>query len=315
MKILILGSGGPFGTNLARFCLSQGIEVMGITRTQKPECFSLGIQYPIHYYHLGYEQDYALKVIANFNPDYIVNFAAQGEAAACWNEDNWRYYQTNCTDLVRLVSRVSGHFIQIGSSEVYGPVAYPVCETHPINPTSPYAVSKAAFDLHLIAMHHSNGLPVIVMRPSNCFSPGQQLHRIIPKTLLTALKGGKLPLHGGGIARKSYLHATDLSRAILTVIQSGSIGEVYNVGPDDPTPIREIVERCLAVIKVSWDSVVQIAPERIGQDSCYWLNSSKIKALGWKQSIEWDQGLNSMVDWIRNYPELLSMPTDFVMRA
>ena len=314
---MILGAGGVFGTNLAAYLLSQGHTVEGIGRSpKKPTCFSLGVNYPYHSYHLTYEQEYVVPLIWRFRPDAIVNFAAQGEGAASWGKDNWRYFDTNCTALVRLVSQLEGlRFIQIGSSEVYGSVNKAVSEDLPTYPSTPYAASKLAFDHHLVAMHKVMGTSMNVIRPSNCYAPGQQLHRIIPKTLIYGLTGRKVPLHGGGVARKSYLHATDLSRAILTVIEKGKIGEIYNVGPDNPTAIRAVVHKCAQAIGRTLEDLADIAPERTGQDSCYHLDSSKIKTLGWHQTIGWTQGLDGMVKWIKDYPELLTMPTDFKIRA
>ena len=317
MRICVLGAGGVFGINLAQYLLQMGHYVMGIGRSPKKQpCFSLGVNFPYHSYHLTYEHEYAVREIWRFRPDVVVNFAAQGEGAASFGKDNWRYYETNCLGLVRLVSQLEGlRFIHIGSSEVYGSVKEPVSEDSPTNPSTPYSASKLAFDHHLGAMHHVMKIPMNIIRPSNCYAPGQQLHRIIPKTLIYGLSGRRVPLHGGGVAKKSYLHATDLSRAILTVIESGRVGEIYNVGPDEPTSIRKVVELCAESVGRSFESLVEEAPERTGQDSTYWLNSDKIKALGWKQEIGWKDGLQDMVKWVRTYPELLTMPTDFVMRA
>ena len=316
MKILILGSGGVFGQNLAQYAMAYGHTVWGIGRSpQKAECFTLGIKYPYYPYHIAYELDYVLDVVRKFTPDVIVNFAAQGEGAASWSKDNWRFYNTNCVALVRLVANIDCPFIQVGSSEVYGSVNTPVNEQALTNPSSPYAVSKLAFDQHLLLMHRTKGLPYKVIRPSNCYAPGQQLHRIIPKALLCGLYRRPLELHGGGVARKSYLHARDLSSAILMVHEKGSYGQVYNVGPDDPTSIKEVVGMCLQEAGGSWDELVKVTSERTGQDSCYWLNSDKIKALGWRQTIDWKEGLASMMDWLITYPELKHYPTDFVMRA
>ena len=321
MKFCVLGAGGCFGTNLAAYLLAQGHEVMGIGRSpKKPECFSLGVDYPYHSYHITYEHDYVRREIKRFQPQVIVNFAAQGEGAASFGSDNWRFYETNCVGLVKLVSRLEDNhgierFIQIGTSELYGSVTSPAPETAPIVPTSPYAASKAAFDLHLVAMHKATGFPTNIIRPSNCYCPGQQLHRIIPKTLISGLTGRQVPLHGGGVARKSYLHATDLSRAILRVVEAGGVGEIYNVGPDEPTSIREVVEHCAFMLGVTFEDLVVEAPERTGQDSTYWLDSTKIKALGWRQEIDWAEGLADMLRWIRDYEELLTMPTEFRMRA
>ena len=317
LKICILGAGGVFGTNLAAYLLSQGHEVMGIGRSpRKPKCFSLGVDYPYYSYHLTYEQDYAAPLIWRFRPDAIVNFAAQGEGAASWGKDNWRYYETNCVGLVRLMSQLEGlRFIQIGSSEVYGSVNNAVSEDSPTYPTTPYAASKLGFDHHLLAMHKVMGIPMNIIRPSNCYAPGQQLHRIIPKALIYGLTGRKLPLHGGGVARKSYLHATDLSKAILTVIEKGALGEIYNVGPDNTTAIKGVVHKCANALGLRFEELVELAPERTGQDSCYWLDSSKVKVLGWRQTIGWKDGLIGMVAWLKNYPDLLKLPTDFTMRA
>ena len=316
MRIFCLGAGGCFGQNFAQYAINEGHRVIGIGRSpKKSKCFSLGIDFPYYPCHIAFELDYILEKVRYFKPDVIVNYAAQGEGAASWGKDNWRFYNTNCTALVKLVSNLDCHFIQIGSSEVYGSVEGPVGEQALTNPSSPYAVSKLAFDQHLLLMHRVKGLPVNVIRPSNAFCPGQQLHRIIPKAILSGLTKRKLALHGGGKARKSYLHATDLSRAVLTVIKRGLGGEVYNVGPDTPDSIESVVRRCIEATGALFSEVVEMAPERMGQDSTYWLDSSKIKALGWKQEIGWGEGLVDMLRWVKAYPELTELSTEFQMRA
>ena len=316
MKILILGAGGCFGQNLADYAIKEGHRVIGIGRSpKKPKCFSLGIEFPYYPYHIAFELDYILEKVRYFKPDVIVNYAAQGEGAASWGKDNWRFYNTNVTALVKLVANIDCHFIQIGSSEVYGSVNTPVNEQALTNPTSPYSVSKLAFDQHLVAMHHIKGLPMNIIRPSNCIVEGQQLHRIVPKSLISALTRRKIPLHGGGVARKSYLHATDLSRAVMTVIKSGGMGEIYNVGPDKPTAIADLVRMCLIASGGSWDELVEVSPERTGQDSCYSISSEKVKALGWRQEISLPDGIELVLKWVKAYPELLEMDTSFVMRA
>lgn len=315
MRVCVLGAGGVFGQNFADFAFKQGIPVLGIGRShRKQSCFSLGTAFLYKPYHLTYELDYVMAEINKFKPDVVVNFAAQGEGAASFGADNWRFYHTNCTSLVKLVAQLNCRFVQIGSSEVYGSVNKPVTEDAPVVPTTPYSASKAAFDFHLIAMHKFKGFPMNIIRPSNCYAPGQQLHRIIPKTLISGVVGRRVPLHGGGVARKSYLHAADLSDAILRVI-GGPIGEVYNVGPDEPTSIREVVERCAKVLNKSFTDLVELAPERTGQDSTYWLDSTKIKRLGWRQAITWDLGLLDMLSWVERYPELQTLSTEFQMRA
>jgi nucleoside-diphosphate-sugar epimerase len=93
------------------------------------------------------------------------------------------------------------------------------------------------------------------------------------------------------------------------------LGETYNVGPDQPTSIREVVRLCIEATGASFEEVVEIVAERTGQDSCYWLDSSKLKALGWKQEISLPEGIRMVLDWVKSYPELLEMDTSYFMRA
>ncbi len=308
-KFIILGAGGCFGTNTAKFLLEKNQEVIGIGRGQKKaEPFSLGVDYPYYAYHIHYELDYVMELLDREKPDVIVNYAAQGEGAASFNpKDYWRFYETNTLGLVKLVGALQQRFypkrfIHIGTSELYGAVTAPSKETDSFQPTSPYAASKAAFDLHLMAVSKVQGFPMNILRPSNAYCPGQQLHRVIPKAVLYGLTGKKLPLHGGGKAEKSYIHADDLSRAIYLTASGAPLGKVYNVGPQKPTSIKEVVERVAGVLGMRFEDLCELAPDRTGQDSRYWLDSSEIqKELDWKPLVNWDEGLAGMVEWGRKY--------------
>ncbi len=323
MKIAILGAGGCFGNWTAKHFLNLGCEVIGIGRSlRKPECFSLGVEYPYYSYLVGPDNEFILDYLDKEKPEVIINFAAQGEGAASFSpRKNQKYfYLTNSVALVDLVANLAEkdylkRFIQIGTSELYGSVESPSKETDPIVPTSPYAASKAAFDLHLQAISKVQGFPMNIVRPSNCYCPGQQLHRIIPKALIYGVTGQKLPLHGGGKAEKSYLHGTDLNKALELVINKAPLGETYNVGPSRPTSIKEVVQRCADALEIDFKDLCEMAPDREGQDSKYWLDSTKINQLGWTQEIGWGQGLDEMLEWVEKYPELYKLPTDFRMRA
>lgn len=322
MKICIFGAGGCFGTACAKYFLAQGHAVIGVGRSaRKSEAFSLGIDYPYHTYSIGIDNEFILDLLDVEKPDIIINFAAQGEGAASFTHKHQKYfYLTNIVALVELVEHLAQrdwlkHFIQIGTSELYGSVRGASKESDPIVPTSPYAVSKAAFDLHLQAISRVQGFPMNIVRPSNCYVPGQQLHRIIPKTLIYGMNGRKIPLHGGGVAQKSYLHANDLSCAIDIVLHEGVLGETYNVGPLLPTSIKEVVERCADILNKPFADICELAPERAGQDSRYWLDSTRIRNLGWAPKVAWEEGLLEMKNWVRTYPELLGMNTEFRMRA
>lgn len=328
----ILGGGGCFGLNTSRYILLAELSarVVGIGRSpMRSAPFSMGIEdnprYEYHAFHIGHEIEFVLELLDNIQPDVIINYAAQGEGAASWRR-SWRFFDTNAVALSRLYEELSGRhwfnptglFIHIGTSELYGSVTEPAAEDAPVRPSSPYAVSKAAFDAYITAMVSAGrGVDTCILRPSNCYCPGQQLHRIIPRSVVSGLAGRRVPLHGGGRAQKSYIHATDLSAAIYMVVNATSRRLIYNVGPPSPISIRSLAESCADAVGVKFEDLYDIVDDRPGQDACYWLDSLAIREdLGWKPTIELTDGLTSMVDWARIYlDELRRLPTDYQLRA
>jgi len=327
---VILGGGGSFGIHTAFYLLQNAKpkRVVGIGRNLlRPEPFSLGIDQQPGYeylaYHVTYELDLLLEQLDRIRPEVIVNFAAQGEGAVSW-KNSWRFFETNSMALARLCEELMKperkwleRFIQIGTSEMYGSVSHAAKEDEPIKPSSPYAASKVAFDMHLMSIHKFLKFPMNIIRPSNAYCPGQLLHRVVPKAILCGLTGQKLPLQGGGKAEKSYIHARDLGRAIHLVAEKAPLGTVYNAGPKEPTSIRRVVELCAEALGMPFEQLCEMAPDRLGQDSRYWLDSSAIrKDVGWEPQIGWREGLAEMVAWGRKYlPELRKANTNYVMRG
>lgn len=324
----IIGAGGSFGIHTALYLLDNADpkKVIGIGRNPlRPEPFSLNIEkrknFRYHAYHITYEMDSVLEVLDREKPQVIINYAAQGEGAVSWKK-SWRFFETNSMALAKLSEELMSRdylerFIQIGTSELYGSVDFAAKETTPIQPTSPYAASKAAFDMYLLSVQRFLKFPMNIIRPSNAYCPGQLLHRVIPKTIICGLTGKKLPLQGGGRAEKSYIHARDLARAILLVCEKAPLGTVYNAGPKDPTSIRRVVELTAQALGMPFEQLCEMTEDRLGQDSRYWLDSSAIKKdVGWEPQISWEQGLEEMVVWGRKYiDQLRDWPMDYVLRA
>ena len=316
MKVAVLGAGSCFAMNLASHLVDRGDTVLGISRSSMrtaPFTYGLATHPRFRYIkaHLVTQPHRIMVELDEFYPDVIVNFAALCEVGQSWNYA-LDYYETNLMSLVRLTNELQTRswfkkFVQIGSSEVYGSVAAPANEHTAVKPSSPYAASKAAFDFHLGAIAKHQSFPAVICMPSNGYCEGQTLNRIIPKTIICALTGQKLQLQGGGVAKKSYLHADDISRGILLVTEKGNLGEVYNVGPAFSTQIAYLVELLAGMLGKTRDDVADIVQERTGQDSQYLLDSRKIMALGWRQQIPLEHGLQRMIDWVKKYPELVTM--------
>lgn len=326
---VVLGGGGSFGIHTSKYLLDHANpkKVIGVGRNPpRPEPFTLGVgkgdpRYTYHAYHVTYELDLLLRLLDKERPQIIVNFAAQGEGAVSW-KNSWRFFETNSMALAKLTEELMKRdylerFIQIGTSEMYGSVNHAVTEDEPIKPSSPYAASKVAFDMYLESVHRFLKFPMNIIRPCNAYCPGQLLHRVIPKAIWCGLTGHKLPLHGGGKAEKSYIHARDLARAIYLVAEKAPLGSVYNAGATNPTSIREVVERCAKALGIPFETLCTVTEDRLGQDSRYWFDSSRIKkAVGWEPEIGWDEGLAEMAAWGKKYlTDLRDWPTDYVLRA
>lgn len=328
-KYVVLGGGGSFGLHTSKYLLDHANpeKVIAVGRNApKLPCFTLDIgnndpRYSYHSIHINYEMDLLLEMLDRERPQVIVNFAAQGEGAASWKK-SWRFFETNSMVMAKLAEELMQRdymerFIHIGTSELYGSVGHPVTEDEPIKPSSPYAASKAAFDMYLISVNRFMNFPMNIIRPSNAYGPGQQLHRVIPKAIICGLTGERLPLHGGGRAEKSYIHNRDLARAIHMVAEKAPLGAVYNAGSKEPTSIRRVVELSAEALGIPFEQLCEVTGDRLGQDSRYWLDSSRIKAdVGWEPIISWEEGLAEMVQWGKSHiHQLKALPKDFTLRA
>jgi dTDP-glucose 4,6-dehydratase len=326
---VVLGGGGSFGVTTAKYLLDHANpkKVISVGRNpEKPEPFSLNVgkgdhRYQYHQIHLVHEQDRLFELFDKEKPEVIVSYAAQGEGAVSWKK-SWRFFDTNGTALVKMSEDLMARdylerFIQIGTSELYGSVSHAAKEDDPIRPTSPYAASKAAFDLYLLSVASVLKFRMNIIRPSNAYCPGQLLHRVIPRAVLCGLTGRTLPLQGGGRAEKSYIHARDLARAIHLVAEKAPLGTVYNAGPALPISIRHLVEKTAEALGIPFEQLCEVTPDRLGQDSRYWLDSSAIKRdVGWEPEISLEEGLSEMVAWGRRYlPQLAETSTDYVLRT
>ena len=323
MKVAIIGGGGCFALAYARHLHGLGVPCFGIGRSG-PKADPFWLVPPGYRYwkmHLVNQLPAIMAVLDTERPDVVVNFAAQGEGAASFGANAADFYTTNVWALARFVQELQQRtylkrFVQIGTSELYGSTEQPAREVDPLRPSSPYAISKAAFDQHLDAMFRIFGFPMNIVRPSNCIVEGQQLYRIVPKASVCALGGTRLKLHGGGKAQKSYLHADDLAKAVTAVLERGKVGKTYNVAPPGPVSIRSLVERVVGACGVPWESVVDDVDDRPGQDARYALDATEIaRDCGWTQTVGLNRAVERVVDWVRANPSLLTMPTEYQHRA
>ena len=157
------------------------------------------------------------------------------------------------------------------------------------------------------------GFPVVFTRAANVYGPGQQLYRIVPRTILFILIGRKLQLHGGGHARRAFVHMKDVSDATWRIATEAPVGETYHISTREIVTIRELVERICAKLGARFEDFVEVVGERLGKDSAYFLDSNKLReSLGWRDEVTLDAGLHECIAWVKaNLEELRRQPFDY----
>lgn len=194
-------------------------------------------------------------------------------------------------------------FLHVSTDEVYGSRDEGFfTEEDPINPSSPYAASKAGADRLAHAYNVTYGLPILILRPSNNFGPYQYPEKFIPLFTTNALEDQVLPLYGEGTNVRDWLYVEDHCWAIELVIRKGTIGEVYNVGANCEVQNIAVAYRILETLKRP-RSLIKSVPDRLGHDRRYALDCRKIHALGWEPKHSFEDALSATVTWYRDHPE------------
>jgi dTDP-glucose 4,6-dehydratase len=204
--------------------------------------------------------------------------------------DAERFVRTNFLGTAHLLELARGKrayqiptFLYVSTDEVYGSVPTgSTTETSPLRPSSPYAASKAAGDLLVQAYGHSFGIPFRIVRPSNCYGPRQHPEKLIPKAIRHLALGRLIPIHEGGNASRSWLDVKDCAQAILTVLDAGKNGETYNIGGAEMSVRGVATLVCEALGIERPGEHMDFGYTRLGLDTRYRVDDSKLRALGWE---------------------------------
>ena len=324
---LILGSNCFSGSSCAAHLLQRDYDVIGISRSPEPPDFMLPHKwvpherFRFHQLDLNHDGDEIVRIIADERPAYILCFAAQGMVAASWKAPaDW--FATNTLAMVRLHEQIRSFdfikkYVHVSTPEVYGDTTGSVDETAQYNPSTPYAVSKAACDLSLLSFYRAYDFPCVITRAATVCGPGQQLYRIIPRTIISILKGEKLRLEGGGKAIRSFVHISDISDATLLCALKGRAGEIYHFSVRDSVSICDLVRKICLELDAEFERHVEMAPPRLGEDAAYQLDYRKAREqLGWQPHLTVEEAIRDTIVWIQdNWQDIARCPLDYVHKA
>ncbi len=311
MKILVIGSNSFSGSNLVNSLLDKDYDVFGISRSNEYNPIFLPYKtnqriknFKFFRLNLNFDNNKIAKLIKKEKIKHIFNFAAQGEVRSSFYFP-LDHYQTNLMAHINFLEKIKNfdfieNYIQISTPEVYGTNKSFVYESFNLNPSSPYASSKAALDLYLLTLFKTYGFPIKFVRSSNVYGPCQQLYRIVPKSFILFNQNKKIYLDGGGKAKKIYTYIDDISEGEILIMKKGKLGEIYHLSSNKLISIKDLVKKISNCSNKKFSDCIKISKERIGQDRHYNVSSNKIYSeLNWKAKTDLELGLMMTYKWVQ----------------
>lgn len=259
-------------------------------------------------------EELVTHILQEHQIDTIIHFAAQSHVDNSFSNPI-QYTKDNIlgTHILLECVRKYGNikkFIHVSTDEVYGES---VCQETDIkneksilNPTNPYAATKASAEMLVNSYVYSYHLPIIITRGNNVYGPKQYPEKLIPKFIKLLLENEKCTIHGEGNTERSFLYVDDVSRAFECILFKGKIGEIYNIGTNYEYSVMEIARRLIKIIKKTdlekpreMEKYITYTEDRKYNDKRYNISFNKLLELGWKQEIFIDDGLQKTIDYYR----------------
>ena len=317
MKFLILGCGSFAGQTLFADFLKKGYQVYGINRSKPKNSFYWEwikkINHPLNWqeFNLYSETNQCIEAINKISPTHIIDFMGQGMVAPSW-EDPLLWYETNISKKSLLLENIRNldsleKYVRASTPEVYGSNDSLISEKQQFNPSTPYAVSHSAIDFHIRCLGKQYEFPYLIGRFANFYGEGQQLYRVIPRTILSCLTKKQFILDGKGETSRRFIYGKDIVSAIEMLLFKAPIQNEYNFSGDEEITINNLVRLICELTSTNFDEIVTFGPERLGKDMHYRLNCQKSKSqLEWESKTTLKDGILNVISWIDRNKNFLS---------
>jgi len=307
MKLLVTGGQGFIGSNFIRFMLDEhedcriinvdslgyGSNVNGLPDLKENGRYS---------FCQGDIADRAFISSLIVNVDAVVSFAAETHVDRSISSPD-SFLHSNVLGVFSLLEALRNHnpkarFVQISTDEVYGDILDgSFTEESTLSPSSPYSASKAAGDVFVLAYARTYGLEAMITRCTNNYGPYQFPEKLIPKTILRARAGLKIPVYGTGMNVRDWIYVMDHCRAVEKVLFKGRKGEIYNISGAEEKTNLEVINTILSILGKDED-LIEFVEDRPGHDLRYSLDSSKLRGeLGWCPRQNFADGIEKTVQW------------------
>ena len=241
--------------------------------------------------------------------DTIMHFAAQTHVDNSFG-NSIQFTRNNIMGTHVLLEAAKVHkiskFIHVSTDEVYGEghdESEPMIEDHVLEPTNPYAATKAGAEFLAKSYHRSFRLPIIITRGNNVYGPHQYPEKLIPKFTNQLQRGRPVTLHGDGKNTRNFLFVEDVARAFDCILHKGQVGRVYNIGGSNEISNVDVAHTLIKIMGLQdqEDTLITYVPDRAFNDLRYTIDNSALSSLGWKEQVSWEDGLAKTVDWYRKF--------------
>lgn len=253
-------------------------------------------------------------ILERHNIDTIIHFAAQTHVdnsfgnSICFTKDNILGTH-NLLEVVRKYGKVN-KFIHVSTDEVYGEVSIEkTCsENSLLNPTNPYAASKAGAEFIVKSYYKSYNIPIVITRGNNVYGPGQYPEKLIPKFILQLLNNKKMTIHGLGNNIRNFIFIDDVVSAFETILFFGRINDIYNIGTKNEHSVLDVakmlhelmLKEYPLIIDKNLENNIQYVEDRLFNDYRYCIDSTTLNELGWTSKIDFSNGLEKTIQWYKN---------------
>ena len=313
MNILITGNCGFIGSHFLRYMMNTyqnnsfiGLDALTYAGNEENIKDLIGDERLTQYVGTICDAKLVESIFATHKPDMVVHFAAETHVDRSIVGPQV-FLETNVMGTGVLLDACLRHggvrFHHVSTDEVYGALPLgegkPFTESDPLQPTSPYAASKASSDLLVLSYYTTYGLPVTVSRCSNNYGTHQYPEKLIPLMIQKALRDEPLPVYGDGLNVRDWIHVLDHCRGIDVILQKGVPGEVYNIGANEEVANIDLVKRILDCVEKPYELITYV-DDRLGHDRRYAINCEKLQTLGWKPEYTLGDTLGDVVEWYRD---------------
>ena len=305
--VYVTGCLGFIGVHITRHCLNKGWYVIGVDKMTyaSNESFLLEFnKFPNFKFIKSDIND--LEML--YDCDYIINTAAETHVDNSIERSD-HFVHSNIDGvhhLLKLINQKLKHrtpiLLHFSTDEVYGDILEGShTEDDVLKPSNPYSATKAAADMLVLAWSRTYDLSYVILRPTNNYGIGQYVEKLIPKSVKYLSVGKKIDLHNKGTPVRTWLHAEDTARAVITIIESGVKNEIFNISGNYEEKNIEVVKKIIKLVNGDTEIEKYLTDMiRPGQDLRYSIDDTKLKNLGWSANADFDKELEKVVEYYRN---------------